>query len=208
VTSRENPAARRLGASVIVLAGGRSSRFGAPKLDATLDGRPLLDHVLDLAARLSDDIVVAVAPAQDKPAMPAGVRVVGDTSAFGGPLAGLASALDVIEREIVIVLAGDMPRLGTAIVQPLLIVLGSFAEVDAVVLERDGMRRPLPLVARAKPVREAARAILGSGGEHSLRALLDQLETRVIAEAHWTALDPTGTALADVDRPEDLDALR
>jgi molybdopterin-guanine dinucleotide biosynthesis protein A len=208
VTRREDPADRRLGASVVVLAGGRSSRFGAPKLDATLDGRPLLDHVLDLAGRLSDDVVVAVAPGEDQPAMPAGVRVVGDTSAFGGPLAGLASGLDIVEREIVIALAGDMPRLGTAIVEPLLIVLGSSAEVDAVVLERDGLRRPLPLVARARPVRDAARAILGSDGEHSLRALLDRLETRVIAEAHWAALDPSGIALADVDRPEDLDALR
>jgi len=208
VTRRADPATRRLGASIVVLAGGRSSRFGAPKLDATLDGRPLLEHVLDLAGRLSDDIVVAVAPGEDKPALRAGVRVVGDTSAFGGPLAGLASGLDVVEREIVIVLAGDMPRLGPAIVEPLLIVLGSSAEVDAVVLERDGVRRPLPLVARAQPVRDAARAILGSDGEHSLRALLERLETHVIAAAHWTALDPSGTALADVDRPEDLDALR
>jgi molybdopterin-guanine dinucleotide biosynthesis protein A len=209
----EAGSAGRLGVSVIVLAGGRSSRFGAPKLEAFLDGRPLLEHAVDLARALSDDVVVALPGGPDTggpelaPPAPAGVRLVRDREAFGGPLVGLARALEAVDRPIAIVLAGDMPRLGVPIVEPMLIVLGSYADVDAVALERDGGPRPLPLVVRAAPAQEAAAGILAGTGERSLRALLGALRTRVIDEAHWQPLDPDGDALADVDRPSDLDAL-
>lgn len=202
----------RLGVSVIVLAGGRSSRFGSPKLEATLAGRPLLAHVLDLARSLSDDIVVTLPPeaaggASAEVALPADLRTVRDREAFGGPLVGLASALDAVDRSIVVVLGGDMPRLTVPIMEPMLIVLGSSAHVDAVVLDSAGAPRPLPLVARTGAAREAARAILAAGGERSLRALVEAMRMHVIDEPHWRALDPTGDALADVDRPSDLDAL-
>jgi molybdopterin-guanine dinucleotide biosynthesis protein A len=201
-------APRRLGISVIVLAGGRSSRFGSPKLEATLEGRPLLDHVLDVARQLSDDVVVALpGPAPEAPALPKGVRTSRDGEAFGGPLVGLVSALGTVDRSIVVVLGGDMPRISVAIVQPMVIVLGSYADVDAVVLERDDAPRPLPLVIRTEAAQGAARGILEGSGERSLRALLGSLRTRAIEEAHWRALDPRGDALADVDRPEDLAAL-
>jgi molybdopterin-guanine dinucleotide biosynthesis protein A len=199
---------RRMGVSVVVLAGGRSSRFGSPKLEATLDGRPLLDHVLELAGALSDDVVVAGSGSvPDPPGSRATVRGVRDRAAFGGPLVGLASALAAVDRAVVVVLAGDMPRLRLEILQPMLIVVGQDAQVEAVVLERDGAPRPLPLVLRAGPARRAAAAILGGTGEPSLRALVRMLRTHVIDEAHWRPLDPTGQALADVDRPADLDAL-
>ena len=44
----------------VVLAAGNSVRFGATKLLALLDGRPLLQHVLDLAANVGLEPVVVV----------------------------------------------------------------------------------------------------------------------------------------------------
>src|SRR4051812_16893514 len=41
-----------------VLAGGRSSRFGADKAAALIDGRPMLDWVIDALAPQVDDILV------------------------------------------------------------------------------------------------------------------------------------------------------
>jgi molybdopterin-guanine dinucleotide biosynthesis protein A len=198
----------RMGVSVVVLAGGRSSRFGSPKLEATLDGRPLLDHVLELARAISDDVVVAGSGsgAAAGSSEPVG-RTVRDPEAFGGPLVGLASALEAVDRAVVVVLAGDMPRMGIEILQPMLIVLGQDEQIDAVVLERDGEPRPLPLVLRTEPARSAAKAIREGSGERSLRALVAALHTNVIDEAHWRPLDPTGQALADIDRPADLAAL-
>ena len=78
--------------AVIVLAGGRSSRFGRDKLAEPLDGRPLLDHAIDAARRMATEVLVVVAPGS-APAVPAGVQVVHDAQAFEGPLAGVAAGL-------------------------------------------------------------------------------------------------------------------
>jgi molybdenum cofactor guanylyltransferase len=207
VTRPEAAPSGRLGVSVVVLAGGRSARFGSPKLEASLEGRPLITHAVELARRLSDDVVIAIPAAGAAPLLPEAVRVVRDPQPFGGPLAGLASALGAIDRSIAIVLGGDMPRLPVELVQPMLITLGQEDEADAVVLERDGVPQPLPLVVRTVAAREAAIAILDGTGERSLRALVGALRSRTIDERHWRALDPDGIALADVDRPPDLDAL-
>lgn len=47
--------------AAVVLAAGRARRFGGPKLLAPLRGRPLLSHVLDVAAAARDQRVIATA---------------------------------------------------------------------------------------------------------------------------------------------------
>ena len=81
----------------IVLAGGASSRFGADKLAAALDGRPLLHHALEAVAEVVDHIVVVIAPEAPAPsvqeALAARVVFARDAATHGGPLAGLAAGL-------------------------------------------------------------------------------------------------------------------
>jgi len=207
VTGPGSAPSGHLGVSVVVLAGGRSARFGSPKLEASLDGRPLLAHVVELAGQLSDDVVIAIPVAGTAPRLPATARVVRDAEPFGGPLIVLASALEAVDRSIAIVLAGDMPRLRVGLIEPMLITLGQDEDVDAVVLEREGAPRPLPLVVRSAAAREAAVAILAGPGERSLRALVGALRSRSIDEGHWRAFDPDGAALLDVDRPSDMERI-
>ncbi|HXG40949.1 MAG TPA: NTP transferase domain-containing protein, partial [Candidatus Limnocylindrales bacterium] len=60
------PGAGRAGhrgrATGIVLAGGRSSRFGRDKLAERLDDRPLLAHVVERVARACREVLVVVPP--------------------------------------------------------------------------------------------------------------------------------------------------
>ena len=113
----------RIGA--IVLAGGRSSRFGRDKLAEPIDGRPLLHHAIAAVQSVAGDVVVVVAPGQD-PALPEGVRLVHDAAAFEGPLAGLAAGLEALDPDIdrVVVVAGDMPTLEPAVLKRLVAMLG------------------------------------------------------------------------------------
>ena len=46
----------------VILAGGRSRRFGRDKLAEQIDGRPLLDHAIEAVRPLVSGIVVVVAP--------------------------------------------------------------------------------------------------------------------------------------------------
>jgi molybdopterin-guanine dinucleotide biosynthesis protein A len=55
----------------IVLAGGRSSRFGeADKLRVELRGRPLFQHAILALAALCNEVVVVTADADDAPPLP------------------------------------------------------------------------------------------------------------------------------------------
>jgi molybdopterin-guanine dinucleotide biosynthesis protein A len=198
-----------MGVTAIVLAGGRSSRFGSDKLAAELDGRPLLEHALEAIAAVADEVVLAVPPrsgrALGSELVTSGPIVVEDPEAFEGPLAGLVPALGAATNEVAIVVAGDMPRLQPKVLAALLDALEP--GVDAAALEVGVDLRPLPLAIRVEPARAAATAAL-EAGERSLRSLLARLASRALPEPEWRRLDPAGDSLTDVDRPADLDALR
>ena len=71
----------------VVLAGGRSTRFGSDKAEAIYDGITLLEHAIATLSLYCDDVVVAgrnVAPVRTVPDWPRSVL---------GPLGGLAGGL-------------------------------------------------------------------------------------------------------------------
>jgi molybdopterin-guanine dinucleotide biosynthesis protein A len=59
----------------VVLAGGRSSRFGADKAGAELLGRPLLQWVLDAMTAVCERVVIAASPGQELPPFEARIDV-------------------------------------------------------------------------------------------------------------------------------------
>ena len=190
----------RIGA--VVLAGGRSSRFGRDKLAEPIDGRPLLHHAIGAVRAIADEVVVVAAP-DHEPSAPAGIRVVRDVVAFEGPLAGLSTGLEVLDTDIdlVLVVAGDMPTLEPAVLSRLLAALG--ASVDLALLEVSGEPTPLPMAIRRPAAMDAVRSSL-AGGERRLRALPGVLRTQVIDESTWRLDDPHGATLRDIDVPADL----
>lgn len=194
------------GVSAIILAGGRSSRFGSDKLEADLEGRGLLDRVIAAARELADEVVVVGRAGQR-----ADVTYVPDAEPGGGPLAGLATGARSARRGILLVLGGDMPRPRVDVLRLLVSAVdgepGEEPATDAAVLEEHGAGRPLPLAGRRDRVLAAGTSCLGRG-ERSLRAMLAVLDVRVIPEATWRPLDPPGLTLLDVDTPADLEQLR
>jgi molybdopterin-guanine dinucleotide biosynthesis protein A len=190
----------RIGA--IVLAGGRSSRFGRDKLAEPIDGRPLLHHAITAVRALTEEVAVVAAPGQEPP-LPAGVRLVHDVAAFEGPLAGLCEGLEAMDpaTDRVVVVAGDMPSLEPAVLSRLVDSLGP--SIDIALLEVGGEPVPLPMAVRRAPALASARLLLAAG-ERRLRALPGALHTTVVAETTWRLDDPHGATLRDIDRPSDL----
>jgi len=188
----------------VVLAGGRSSRFGSDKLASMYRGLPLLDHAVTRLAEACGRVVVAVAPGAEAPSFPPGlpVTIAYDADAYEGPLAGLVTALPHVPTEWLMVAAGDMPDLAPGVLLEMLRVAEE-AQVDAVALLDGDRIRPLPCVLRVDPVRRNAPALLHDG-ERRFRAILDSLRVAVIDEATWTALDPNRGSLRDVDTPGDM----
>jgi molybdopterin-guanine dinucleotide biosynthesis protein A len=186
----------------VVLAGGRSRRFGRDKLAERIDGRILLDGAIDGVTPAATEILVVAAP-DGAPDLPAGVRLVHDPVAFEGPLAGVAAGLKAAREPIVLVVGGDMPTLVGAVIDSMLAALDA-PGVGAVVLEHEGRARPLPVAIHRDSALAAADVLLASG-ERRMRALIETLETTVIPETTWRALDPYGMTVRDIDTPADLE---
>jgi len=197
----------------LVLAGGSARRFGGDKLAAEIDGRSLLERAVAASADVCDMVVVALAVDGPAPSLvgPAGVdlELVRDPYPDGGPLVGLAAALEHASRlgaERAVVVGGDMPWLRPAVLRALLDALAD-PGTDACEPVVDGAPRPLPSALRVRPALAAARIRLGSGGR-SLAGLFDELRTATLEEAAWRPLDADGESFRDVDRAADLERPR
>jgi molybdenum cofactor guanylyltransferase len=192
------PDARQV--SAIVLAGGRSARFGRNKLAEPIAGEPLLSRTIEALRPVADDIVVVAGP-DSTLYVPDGVRLARDPVAYGGPLVGVVAGLTAARHPSVVVAGGDMPWLRADVLSLMLEALLPGKAGAALLL--DGRRQQLPIALRRLAALHAARRVIDSG-ERRLGAFLDALTLAVIAEAVWRALDPDGATLRDVDTPEDL----
>lgn len=191
----------RVGA--IVLAGGRSSRFGSDKLEARIDGRSLLDHAVAAVQMVATDVVVCVRPGA-QPTVPDGVIVAHDATSFDGPLAGVVTGLAALPAAVdrLVVVGGDMPSMASAVLHRLLEMVGDGADA-ACLADPDGQPRPLPSAYRRAAADGEVMALLASG-ERRLRALPAALGASVVPSSAWMALDPIGGTLRDIDTPADL----
>ena len=195
-------------ASAIVLAGGRSTRFGRDKLAEPVAGRPLLDHAILAVAGVAREVLVLVPPVGEigrlarPPDSAVRVVVIRDPEPFGGPLVALLAGLERASEPFALVVGGDMPGLSPDVLAALLRALDA-SEADAVVLTFRGRRQTLPAALRVGVATQAARRLL-SDGMRSLHALLGAVRIRELSEGEWRPLDPHAATLRDVDVPGDL----
>jgi molybdopterin-guanine dinucleotide biosynthesis protein A len=186
-----------------VLAGGAGRRMGGDKATMPVGGVELAALALAAAARVASPVALVAPdghPARRLAPSPADLV----TDPGRGPLAALAAALEALEAEHVLVLAGDHPGLVVALLGHL---VGLRAGGEAVACRRGPRLEPLVAVYQRAPALAAARARLaGPAGGHSLLGLLGDLRTLVVEEDRWRPLDPGGRSFVDLDDPADLAA--
>lgn len=177
----------------VVLAGGRSRRFGTDKATAEVAGRSLLLRVLDVAAPLVDEVLVV------GPWAPPGFARTLEPIRHEGPLAGLAWGLAAVGTAHALVLGCDHPLLDPGVLGHL---LAHRHEAAAVVAR--GPNGPEPLVAAYDATVARVASELTEAGERRLSALLDHCTVAWVEEDAWGAFDPEGRSFLDVDWPDDV----
>ncbi|WP_343162610.1 molybdenum cofactor guanylyltransferase [Natronolimnobius sp. AArcel1] len=111
----------------LVIAGGYSTRFGeADKAVADLAGTPMIRRVVDRLALLTDSVVVNCREDQHEAIRGAlegctpEIRFAFDPVDDQGPVAGIRTGLEALEREYAAVVACDMPFVDPALFEVLL----------------------------------------------------------------------------------------
>jgi molybdopterin-guanine dinucleotide biosynthesis protein A len=188
--------------------------MGRPKAALPFEGEPLLARVVRRIAPVCRRIVVAAAPDQELPALPASVLVARDARPGCGPLEGLAAGLEALgaEVEAVLVTTTDAPFVEPRLAARLdeLRREGPGAPWEAAVPLVDGRAQPLMAV-YASSVGAIVRALLA---EDRRRATLvaERARTRFVGEAELyedaelAAVDPGRRALRGVNTPEEYEA--
>jgi molybdenum cofactor cytidylyltransferase len=187
----------------LVLAAGGASRFGSPKQVAELDGVPLLQHAIDamLAVPAIDPVVVVLgAEAQRvRAAVDLGVaRSVVCEQWADGMAASLRCGVEALgDCDWVIVTLGDQPRVTPQVIAAVMDHAVSAPVVTvAVRATYDGAPGHPVALSRAMLPRVAQLS-----GDAGARDLLGGADVRTFEAARLC--DP-----ADVDTPEELEALR
>lgn len=182
----------------IVLAAGRGSRMGTPKQLVPLGGRPLLQHVVDVAAGELDDVILVLGHEAEAVvaalALPEGVRVVVNPDHAEGQSTSLRAGLDHVPEaaRAVVVLLGDQPGVRADAVRA---VVAAQATSDAPILRAAYRGRASHPVVLARSVWPAAEALRGDAGARSL----------ITAHAgHVELVEVGGDPPEDVDTPDDL----
>lgn len=180
----------------VVLAGGGARRLGGrDKAALEVGGRSLLDRVLAALAEARRTVVVG--PARS---LPPGVMSTSERPAGGGPVAGLAAGLELVDAPLVAVLACDLPFITVSTLRTLLAALQTHdaAAVDgAQLVDESGRRQPLAAVYRTAALRTALASLVQVSNS-SMRAMLGgvtMLDVAGVAEQVWDC-----DTWADLDR--------
>lgn len=188
--------------AAIILAAGRATRMGEPKVLLRLGGRTLLAHVLAAAeaSRCETVLVVAGPNAAEvrREAEPFGARVVENPRYAEGMATSLAAGIAALPPacEGAVILLGDQPRVGAAAIDRLIAAHRETGK--AMVLSRYGDVVGAPALFSRALFAEAS-SLTGDAGARRLAARHPDWVTEVplVAEEAW-----------DVDTPEDLERLR
>jgi len=103
--------------SAVVLAGGKSSRFGSDKMVYKINGVLLIMHPLSVIKNIFSKIYIS---SNSERYLEFGYPIIKDIYSECGPLGAIYSTLKNIETDYLFVIAGDMPSITEDLCEPLL----------------------------------------------------------------------------------------
>jgi len=182
----------------VVLAGGKSRRFGSDKTKAKIKGKSLLHIVTDRLKNSGFEVILS--GGSPKKFSSLGCPVIEDALPFEGPLQAMVhSFLEQNEKRILFV-ACDMPFLKPAVLDTL---WNYDSKADIVLLQSPGKRKMLPGVYSNRIVPVAKNFL--SRGRRDIKILCDSpLATKMVPEKAWKIFDPQALSLFNINRKRDL----
>lgn len=166
--------------SVLILAGGKSSRMGEDKALIEVENKPLLQRVCQVAIQVSTEVYI-LTPWQDRyqSIVPSHCQFILESQPNQGPLVALAEGISMINTEWVLLLGCDLPFLDPVILQQWINPLDQIPlSTLAVVPYRDSRWEPLCGFYRRQS-QDNLQSFIQQGGR-SFQQWLPQIEVRPI----------------------------
>jgi len=187
--------------SVVVQAGGKSSRMGENKALMTLSGQPLIQRVIERVKPIAQELFVVANNISDFSFL--GVNTVDDTIPGKGALGGLFTAMDISNNDYVAVVACDLPFVNTNILlKGLDLLIQSWADVAMPKTGKD-FYEPLHAVYRRGPCKDAIyKAIMQN--QWRVISWLSHVKVIEMESALCLELDPSGIAFFNLNTKEDF----
>ncbi len=168
--------------SVIILAGGKSSRMGEDKAQLEIQGENAVTRLHHLLTPYFDEVILSLSSEQDVP-LNEDIRVVRDSEDNRGPLMGLYSALQVSRSPVNFAIACDIPEIN----MPLLFEQLAFSEEYAIIVPsfKEGQFEPLFAVYN-KDVTNMAKKML-QRNKQRIYDIFPKCKTKImsVSENRW-----------------------
>ena len=173
--------------TLAVLAGGEGRRMGGPKGVLALEGRPILERLLDRLDWRGPTLLVTAPGRQHPPGWQRFTSEATDPVAGQGPLRGILTALEHASTNQVVVLPVDMPNVTSPPLEWLAARLREHPAASAVMFERRGRIEPFPAAFHTRAAQNLLRAHLADG-RLALHRLTVSAEVVVVpAPPEWPA---------------------
>jgi len=188
----------------IILAGGNSLRFGWNKALETINGKSLVQHVVDCLIPLNKEIIIVTAWGENLScARSSMIRTVADIHPGKGALGGIYSGLVISSCSRAIVVGCDMPFLEIALLEYLAQISSG---VDVVVPRIGEKVEPLCAV-YSKNCLVPIQGLL-EHNELRIGGLFAMVRVRYVEEDEIDRFDPEHLSFFNVNTQADLDAAR
>ena len=185
-----------MGVTAIILAGGKSSRFGRDKSLLVLDSKLLVRHLADCCATFADEILI-ISNQDQKFGFP-GIRELSDRYTNMGPLGGIHAGLCEASHEHIFVTACDMPFFQVSLAETLLARLHIY---DAAMPCHHALCEPLFSAMRRTEALAAAEMLLQQG-DRKVLLLFDRINTFC-----WNCTEEDIHIFYNINYPDDYDRL-
>ena len=185
--------------SIVIQAGGKSSRMAQDKGLVEFRGMPLTQYILDQVQDLGDETIIISNHPESYQQF--GLPIFADVIEGFGALGGLYSAIYHAAHEFCLVLAVDMPFINRPLLKHLLQLS---PEHDAVIprLKQTEFAEPFRAVYK-KSCLEAIKSSI-DGGRRKVISFFDEVDIRFVERAEVEKFDPKLKSFFNINTPQDL----
>lgn len=186
--------------TVVIQAGGASSRMGEDKALKPFLGRPLIQRVIERLQPIADEVIVTTNRPQEYEFL--GLRLVTDLMPGRGALGGLYTAIKSAAHPLVAVAACDMPFASPVFFERSRSLMAQ-ENMDVVIAKTDEGYEPMHALYRRETCLPAIKSAIDAD-QWRVISWFAQVKVRTVAPDEMQVIDPSGLCFWNLNTPEEF----